>query len=77
MKLLDKTVNKNFVLSETFLYFFENNLFDYLKYIVNSKKEIANNNKKKTIIIKLEDEPLIILKKCYDILYLYTLIIKN
>ena len=73
IKLLDKTVNKNFVLAETLLYFFEKNSFDYLEYIVNSKKEITNEKKKKeTIIIKLDDEPLSILKECYDILYLYT-----
>jgi len=72
IKILDETVNKNFVLAETLLYFFEKNALNYLKNILNSKKEIINDKKKKeTVIIKLENEPLDILKDCYDLLNIY------
>ena len=60
INILDKTVNNNFVLAETLLYFFEKNALNYLQ-IINSKKET----------IKLEDEPLDILKDCYDVLNFY------
>jgi len=72
IKLLDSKANKNnFVLVETLLYFFEKNSFNYLNNIINSKKEIKKNDKKQTIVIKLEDEPLDILKDCYKILDYY------
>ena len=72
IKILDKRVNKNFVLEETLLYFFEKNAFNYLETIINSKKEIINDsNKKEQVIIKLEDEPLNILKDCYTFLEYY------
>ena len=59
--ILDKTVNNNFVLAETLLYFFEKNALNYLENIINHKKET----------IKLEDEPLDILKDCYVVLNSY------
>ena len=74
IKLLEKKINKNFVLEETLLYFFEKNAFNYLESIINSKKEITNknnNNKKETIIIKLEDDPLLIFKEAYEFLNVY------
>ena len=61
IKILDKTINNNFVLAETLLYFFEKNALNYLENIINHKKET----------IKLEDEPLDILKECYDVLNIY------
>ena len=49
-----------------------------MKNIINSKKEITNENKKKeTVIIKLEDEPLDILKDCYEVLNFYIFEPKN
>jgi hypothetical protein len=39
---------------------------NYLKNIINSQKELTNDKQK-----KIEDEPLDILKECYDVLYLY------
>ena len=70
--LLDSKVNKNnFVLVETLLYFFEKNSLNYLNNIINSKKEIKKDNKKQTVLIKLEDEPLDILKECYKVLDYY------
>ena len=72
IKLLEIKVKNNFVLAETLLYFFEKNALKYLKNIINSKKEIINDKKKKEIvIIKLEDEPLDILKDCYELLKFY------
>ena len=76
IKLLDYKVNKknninNFVLAETLLFFFEKNSLNYLNNIINSKKEIKKDNKKQTVIIKLENEPLDILKDCYKILQYY------
>ena len=71
IKILDKKVNNNFELAETLLYFFEKNALNYLKNIINSKKEIIKNQKKETVIIQLEDEPLDIFKDCYDVLDFY------
>ena len=72
INILDKTVNHNFVLEEALLYFFEKNALNYLENIINSKKIIINDNKKREImIIKLEDEPLDIFKDCYDALNFY------
>ena len=71
IKILDSTVNKNYVLAETLLYFFEKNALNYLKNIINSKKEIINNKKQETVIIKLENEPLDILKDCHEVLNSY------
>ena len=39
IEILDKTVNNNFVLAETLLYFFEKNSLNYLKNIINTKKD--------------------------------------
>ena len=47
INILDKTVNHNFVLEETLLYFFEKNALNYLKNIINSKKVIIKKKKKK------------------------------
>jgi hypothetical protein len=63
IKILDKTVNNNFILAETLLSLFEKNAFNYLDNIINSKKEIIKD-RKKTVIRKLEDEPLDIFKDC-------------
>jgi len=71
IELLDKTVNNNYVLAQTLLYFFEKNALNYLDNILNSKKEIINDKIKETVIIKLEDEPLDILKDCYEVLNFY------
>jgi len=72
IKILDKTISNNFVLAETLLYLFEKNSLNYLKNIINSKKEVINNEKKKEqVTIKLENDPLDILKECYDVLNLY------
>ena len=77
IKLLNNKVDRsknreNFVLVETLLYFFEKNSLNYLNNIINSKKEIMNEKKKKEIvIIKLENEPLDILKDCYKVLDYY------
>ena len=75
IKLLDNKINTNFVLSETLLYFFEKNSINYLGNIINSKKEniieVNGKKKKEVIIIKLENEPLNILKDCYEFLKLY------
>ena len=46
INILDKTVNHNFVLAETLLYLFEKNALNYLKNIINSKKEIIISYKK-------------------------------
>ena len=63
IKILDNKVNKhnnknNFVLVETLLYFFEKNSLNYL-------------NSRQAEKIKLEDEPIEILKECYKILEYY------
>ena len=72
IKLLDKTINNNFVLQETLLYFFEKNALNYMENIINSRKEIINDKKKKeTKIIKLEDEPLDILRDCCEFCNIY------
>jgi len=73
INLLDKKINDNFVLEQTLLYFFEKNALNYLKNIINSKKEIKKEKKKETVIIKLEDDPLDILIDCYEMLNSYIL----
>ena len=71
IKLLDRKVYKNFVLSETLLYFFEKNSLNYLNNIINSKKEIKKDNKKKSIVIKLENKTKNIITENYKILEYY------
>ena len=71
IEFLDKTINQNYALAQTLLYFFEKNALNYLDNILNSKKEIINDKIKETVIIKLEDEPLDILKDCYEVLNFY------
>ena len=62
IKFIDqKLKEKNFVLEETLLYFFEKNSLNYLK----------NNSKNKNEEVYLEDEPLEILKKCITFLEYY------
>ena len=72
INLLDKKINNNFVLGETLLYFFEKSALNYFYYKIGTKKEITNKEKKKeTFIIKLDNEPLSILKDCYGFLNFY------
>ena len=72
INLLDKNINNKFFLSETLLYFFEKNALNYFDSVINTKKEITNKYKnKETIKIKLDNEPLWILKDCYEFLDYY------
>ena len=65
LKLIDDELKKDkFVLGESLLYFFEKCSSIYLKIILGSKDE---NDK----IIRLEDEPLNVLKKSIQLLYFY------
>ena len=64
IKIIEKNINNNFVLAETLLYFFEKNSINYLNNFLNSKKD----NKKYKY---LDEEPLKILKECYELLNSY------
>ena len=65
IKLIEKNLVNNFVLEETILYLFEKNSLIYIQSILNNKKE---KEKEK---IKLDDEPLDILKECIESLENY------
>ena len=64
IKIIEKNINNNFTLAETLLYFFEKNSINYLINYLNSKK-----SKKK--IKYLDEEPLEVLKECYELLNSY------
>ncbi len=66
IKIIEKNINNNFVLAETILYFFEKNSNNYLINYLNTKKE---KDKKKYKY--LDEEPLKILKQCYELLNSY------
>ena len=63
---IEKNIYNNFVLAETVLYFFEKNSINYLIDFLNTKKE---KDKKKYKY--LDEEPLKILKECYELLNSY------